>query len=258
MDINSVLLIFPKKFVENTLYLAVSIAKSLNTDLKILILEREEETKRDKIESILNSENIEYDIFIEKNGLKSKATKFIENYHPDLLIIPHEKIDPMVHIFKHPEAEKFVEKFEDASIIFAIESSREIKKPIIYIDPNQDSVEYVKRAYNILKKICGNVEFIYSFHEEFYEYSLSKTHPDAEARSIINELYEEGLRKSKELIAKAVGKEVTLKVIKGDPKKEVPFFAHQNGYDILSVNIENEDKKSFIENSQITIGLFKG
>ncbi len=258
MDINNIVVIFQKKLIENTLYLAVSFVKPFNATLKVLVIEKDKNINTEHIEQILNKEGVRYEIFVEKNGLKSKAEEFVEKVHPDLLIIPHEKIDPMLHIFKHPSAEKFVEKFEDVSTIFAVESVRKLEKPLIYIDPYHDSVNYVKVAYETLIRVCGGVEFIYSFSEEDLEYSLSKTHPEAEAKKIIEELYEEGINKSKELIARAVGKEVTLKVIKGDPKKEVPFFAYQNGYDILAINIENEDKKSFIENSQLTIGLFKG
>ncbi|NPA51443.1 MAG: hypothetical protein GXO22_00935 [Aquificae bacterium] len=257
MELNTILLVFPEQVVENTLYLASKFTKAFNSKLIILILEKKEHQNEETIKMKLNQLNLNYQLFIEKNGIKDKINQYVDKYLPDLIIIPHEKIDPMVHIFKHPATEKFVEKFDKTHILFPIIEAKDIQKSIIYIDPDSDNEQYIKASFEILSKV-SHTEFIYAFHEEYFEYSLIKTHPEDEAKRIIKELYQEGIEKSKQLIAKALNKEVTLKVIKGDPKKEVPFFALKNGYDLLAINIHHEDKKSFIENSEISIGLFKG
>ncbi len=257
LDLNTILLVFPENVVENTIILSSKFARVFSSKLLVLVLEKKEGIDEKQIKDQLNQLNINYQLYVEKNGIKEKITQYVENYSPDMIIIPHEKIDPMVHIFKHPATEKFVEKFDKTHIIFPLKETKDIQKSLIYVDPDSDTPEYLKSAFEILSRV-SQVEFIYAFHEEYYEYSLMKTHPEEEAKRIIKQLYEEGLEKSKQLIAKAVGKEIVLKVIKGDPKKEVPFFAFTNNYDLLGINIHHEDKKSFIENSEISIGLFKG
>ncbi len=255
--INSILLVFPHKFVENTLYLSAKFSKVFDAKLLVFIIQKKGKISQENIENKLKELNVKYEIFVEENGIKGKIEEFYEKHKPDMIIVPHEKIDPMLHIFKHPATEKFAEKFDDCHIIFPVEEARDIKKSLIYVDPDDDTEDFVKNAYEILSRV-SSVEFIYAFYEEYYEYSLMKTHPEEEARKILQEMYEEGLEKSRRLIAKAIGKEITLKVIKGDPKKEVPFFATEHNYDLLGINIENENKKSFIENTEISIGLFKG
>jgi len=257
LDLNTILLVFPEQIVKNTVYLSSKFVRAFNAKLIVLVLEKKESIDETNLKENLNQLNINYQIHIEKNGIKEKINDYIEKFSPDMIVLPHEKIDPMVHIFKHPITEKFVEKFDKTHVIFPLKETKDIQKSLIYIDPNNDTEAYIKSAFEILSRV-SLAEFIYSFHEEYFEYSLMKTHPEAEAKSIIKQLYEEGIEKSKQLIAKAIGKEITLKVIKGDPKKEVPFFAMTNDYDLLGININHEDKKSFIENTEISIGLFKG
>ncbi len=242
------------KFNWKHFYLAKDIAKALGNGLYIVLVGFSEE-KKEKVDKQLKDAGFSYDIKLFETTGEAKA--FLEEMKPDLVIISQEKVDPFIHIFKITDAEKFVKKLNEYNLLLLWEDTEKIEKILINMDYETATEEYVKISFEFASKVAKEFEFIYSFFESFYEYRLRKTHPDEEAKQLLTQMFEEHVGKIKDVMKKAIGDNpVKLRVIKGDPKKEVPYFSRTHKYDLLIINAHIEDRESYIENTENSVGIF--
>ncbi len=194
------------------------------------------------------SENLEETISYALNSLNS-----------DLVITHRKKIDPFKMIFKKPEYVKLAEEFNNARFLFLREDISEISKIGVAIDFEDEVnyVDYLKVSYEFSKALGIEPEFLFSFNQVYYETALTKTHTVEEAKQIIQEMLETKINKIKENLAKALnGKEVTLKVLKGEPKREIPYYLHENKFDLGIISSKIKNKVSYLENIEVSIGIF--
>ncbi|ACO04902.1 MAG TPA: hypothetical protein DEP48_05770 [Persephonella sp.] len=238
----------------NNFSILKDLAKKLDEEVVILVSDLDNIPK-DSIERDLINEGINYKIEV-KSSL-DEGIEFVKSYSPDLLVLTKEKIDPLEHIFHHTYCEKILEEFESTNILALQEDTDTLKNGLIYVSKDHSTVDFIKSSKYFADRVLENYKFIYSFYEDFYEKRLVKTHTEGEAKQIIAEMFREHVDTVRSLIAKAVGEEKTeLLVIKGDPKKEIPYYARKNNYDLLIFNRGVEDINSFIENSETSIGIF--
>ncbi len=243
-----------KKFNSNNFLILKEIAKKLDEELIILICSIDTFPKED-IEKELINHGINYRIEIKSDF--DEGINFVKNYSPDLLVLTKERIDPLEHIFHHTYCEKILVEFKNTNILALQEDKKTLKNGLIYVSKDNSTVDFIKSSKYFADRILEDYRFIYSFYEDFYEKRLIKTHTEGEAKQIIAEMFREHVDTVRSLIAKAVGEEKTeLLVIKGDPKKEIPYYARKNNYDLLIFNRGVEDIDSFIENSETSIGIF--
>ncbi|WP_457642965.1 hypothetical protein [Persephonella sp.] len=255
MPVNKVIF-FQKDHINfNNFQVVKDITRKLNKRLVLLLVDIPEEEKK-KAEEQLRAENIDFEL---KNQLEfGEAKEHIKGEKPDLLVLTQEKISPLEHIFKLTSSEKLVKSFENIDILMLLEDTDRIEKVLINVDKETSTPYYISATYLFVKKLGVQFDYITSFYESFYEYRLRKTHPDEEAKQLVMELFKEHLEIVKRKIAEGLkGEKVELVVIKGDPKKEVPYYARRRGYDLLIVNENIENKESYIENSETSVGIFK-
>ncbi|WP_457621884.1 hypothetical protein [Persephonella sp.] len=243
-----------KQFNKNNFSVLKKIAKKLDEELIVLMCDVESFPRED-IEKELTSEGINFKIEIAQD--LNEGINFVKNYSPDLLVLTKEKIDPLEHIFHHTYCEKILEEFENTNIIALQEDKDTMKTGLIYVSKDNSTEDFIRSSKYFADRILEDYKFIYSFYEDFYEKRLVKTHTEGEAKQIIAEMFREHVETVRSIIARAVGEEKTeLLVIKGDPKKEIPYYARKNNYDLLIFNRGVEDINSFIENSETSIGIF--
>ncbi|WP_457641263.1 hypothetical protein [Persephonella sp.] len=240
-----------KKFNHKNFNLVKAISKKLDEELFILALEVDD-FPLEQIQQELQENNINYRIEIKDNF--DESINVVKDYNPDLLILTKEKIDPLEHIFHHTYCEKILEEFENINVLALQEDKETLKTGLIYVSKDNATEEFIKIAKYFADNVLEDFKFIYSFYEDFYEKRLTKTHTEGEAKQIIAEMFKDHVDGIKSLIAKALGdQKVELLVIKGDPKKEIPYYARLKRYDILIFNRNVEDRESFIENSETSI-----
>lgn len=255
MPVNEIIFYQEEKVSFNNLKVAKYIAEKLGKKLILLLVDIPEEDK-EKIVKELSTNNIDFEI---RNQIKPPEVKEkITEEKPDLLILTREKISLLKHIFKGSPSEKFVLSLENVDILLLQEDVEKIEKILINVDKETSTPFFISQSFEFANKISSDVKFITSFHESYYEISLQKTHPEDEAKKIVLELFNEHISIIKEKIAKALkGKKTELIIVKGDPKKEVPYYARRNGYDLLIINENIGNKESYIENSEMSVGIFK-
>ncbi|SNZ08174.1 hypothetical protein SAMN06265182_1196 [Persephonella hydrogeniphila] len=255
MPVNKIIFLQQKKLNFNNLDVAIFISEKLQKKLILYLIDIPQEEK-EKAVSVLSSKDVDFDI---KNQLEfDEATEEIEAEKPDLLIVTQEKISPLEHIFKITTSEKLVKKLENLDIIMLKEDEYRINKVLINIDKESSTPYYIKSAYLFASKLGVDFNMITSFYESFYENRLRKTHPDEEAKQLVAELFKEHIDTVKRKIAEALsGEEAELIIIKGDPKKEIPYYARTHEYDLLVINEDIKDRESYIENSETSISIFK-
>ncbi len=255
MPVNKIIFLQKEKINFNNLKVVSFITKKLQKKLILLLIDIPENQK-EKVKDQLFSLDIEFEI---RNQIEfSEAKDEIKTEKPDLLIVTREKISPFEHIFKITSSERFIKGFENIDIILLQEDCDKLEKILINVDKETSTLYYIKSAYIFAKKLGVDFHMITSFYEVFYENRLRKTHPDEEARQLVAQLFKEHLDIVKEKIAKALeGEKVELIVAKGDPKKEVPYYARKHHYNLLIINEDIEEKESYIENSEMSVGIFK-
>ncbi|NPA53613.1 MAG: hypothetical protein GXO21_02985 [Aquificae bacterium] len=243
-----------EKFNWKNFSLAKDIAQKLGNGLYIVLVsfDKEEEEKiRKEVSKVCPNNKI--------NSFSSfgEAKTFLEDFKPTLVMLSQEKINPLLHIFKHTDAEKFIKGLNNFNILLLWEEAEKAEKILINIDYETATEKYIQIAYSFTSKVAKEFSFIYSFYESFYEHMLMKTHADEEAKQLVAEMFKEHILEVKNLLKRALGGEdLPLLVIKGDPKKEVPYYSRTHGYDILIINHSIENKESYIENTENSIGIF--
>ncbi|NPA17519.1 hypothetical protein [Persephonella sp.] len=255
MPVNKVIF-FQKNHVNfNNLKVVRTIAEKLNKKLVLLLIDVPDDEKSE-VSRFLSDSNIEFEL---KNQLEfDEAKEHIKQEKPDLLVVTQEKVSPLEHIFRITSSEKLVKSFENIDILMLLEDADSINKVLINVDKETSTPFYIKSAHLFVKKLGVEFDFITSFYESFYEYRLRKTHPDEEAKQLVLDLFKEHVEIVKRKIAEGLeGEKVELVVIKGDPKKEIPYYARRRGYDLLIINEDIDDKESYIENSETSVGIFK-
>ncbi len=242
-----------EEFDKNNFQIVKCMASKLEADLFIFLLKIESSTLQN-IENELKNENINYHIksFDDIKSLKIHLTK----EKPDIVILTEKKINPLKHIFTHTPAEKLLKHIEDFNIILLQENENNIQKALIYV--TQKSTEfYIKNSYDFIERIVGKVTFVYSFFEDAYQVSIKKTHTEEEAEEILEAMFDEKKKEISEKIKKAINdKPYKLITILGEPKKDINLFAKEKGYNFVIISTTVEDKNSFIENLQISLGIF--
>lgn len=252
MDFSRNVFIQIENFNWKNFALAKEISKKLGNGLYVVLVgfEKEEENK---IKKRLNE--IETTLHINVFSSIGEAKTFIQDFKPTLVMVTQEKVNPLVHVFKLTEAEKFVKGLNDFNILLLWEDSQKIEKILINLDYDTVTETYIKLAYEFSSKVSKEFDFVYSFYESFYENKLKKTHADEEAKKLLIEMFEEHVQTLEEKLKEAIGKEISLKVIKGDPKKEVPYYSRTHNYDLLVINQSIDDKESYIENTENSIAI---
>ncbi|HIE59549.1 MAG TPA: hypothetical protein EYH43_04380 [Persephonella sp.] len=193
------------------------------------------------------------------NNLEETISYALNSIKADLVIAHRKKIDPFKMIFLKPEYVKLAEKFSNARFLFLREDVSQINKIGVAIDfeDEENYIDYLKASYEFSKALDIEPEFLFSFNQVYYETALTKTHTEEEARQIIQEMLETKINKIKENLAKALnGKEAILKVLKGEPKREIPFYIHENNFDICIISSKIKNKVSYLENIEVSIGIF--
>jgi len=255
MPVNKVIF-FQKDHINfNNLKVVKTIAEKLDKKLVLLLIDIPEE-ERLEVLRVLSDSSVEFEL---KNNLEfGEAKEHIKQEKPDLLVVTQEKVSPLEHIFRLTSSEKLVKSFENIDILMLLEDTDSINKVLINIDKETSTPFYIKSAFLFVKKLGVQFDFITSFYESFYEYRLKKTHPDEEAKQLVLDLFKEHVEVVKRKIIEGLkGEKVELVVIKGDPKKEIPYYARKKGYDLLIINEDIENKESYIENSETSVGIFK-
>ncbi len=234
-------------------FLALELSKKLGNGLSLILIKFSEEEKN-KILDEIREKGI--DINFSSFDDFGEARTFLDEFKPDLVILTQQKLNPFKHIFFLTDAEKFIKGLNDFNTLLLWEDAEKIEKILINVDLETSTEKYVELAFQFASSITENYDFVYSFYESFYEYRLSKTHATEEAKQLVAQMFEEHVDRIKNLIAKTLkGKEVSLKVIKGDPKKEVPYYLRKNNYDLLLINQSIEDKESYVENTENSVGI---
>lgn len=193
------------------------------------------------------------------NNLEETISYALNSIKADLVITHRRKIDPFKMIFLKPEYVKLAEEFSSARFLFLREDVSQINKIGIAIDFEEEEnyVDYPKASYKFSKALDIEPKFLFSFNQVYYETALTKTHTKEEAKQIIREMLETKVNKVKENLAKALnGKEAILKVLKGEPKREIPFYIHENNFDICIISSKIKNKVSYLENIEVSIGVF--
>jgi nucleotide-binding universal stress UspA family protein len=255
MPVNQIIFFQKEKINFNNLRLVKKITQKLQKKLILVFVDIPQEEK-EKAVLELSSNGIEYSI---RNQLEEpEITEEIKKEKPDLLVLTREKLSPFEHIFKVTFSEKLVKEFENIDILLLQEDTDKIQKILINIDKETSTPFYIKSAYEFAKKLQVEFKLITSFFESYYEYSLMKTHPEEEAKQIVGDLLKEHIEAVKEKLAQALeGNKAELIVIKGDPKKEIPYYARKHKFDLLMINENIEDRDSYVENSEMSVGIFK-
>ncbi len=252
MDFSKNVFVQIGNFNWNNFSLAKDISKKLGNGLYIVLVDIDEETISSIKERLKHlNDNFHINVF----SSISEAKTFLEELKPTLVMVTQEKVEPLVHVFKLTDAEKFVKGLEDFNILLLWEEAEKIGKILINIDYETSTEKYIKLSYEFSSKIAEEFDFVYSFYESFYEHKLRKTHTEDEAKQLLAKMFEEHIESIEEKIEKALGKRIPIKVIKGDPKKEVPYYSRIHGYDLLIINRSIEDKESYIENTENSIGI---
>ncbi len=254
MDFTRNVFVQIEKFNWKNFSLAKDIAKRLGNGLYIVLVsfdkDEEEKIKKEVAKVCPNNKINSFSSF-------GEAKTFLEDFKPSLVMISQEKIDPLLHVFKLTEAEKFIKGLTNFNILLLWEEAEKADKILINVDYETATERYIQIAYDFASKVAKEFTFIYSFYESFYEYRLMKTHADEEAKKLVAEMFKDHVSTVKTLIKNALGKEdMPLLVIKGDPKKEVPYYSRTHEYDILIINQSIDSKESYIENTENSIGIF--
>ncbi len=252
MDFSRNVFVQIEHFNWNNFALAKEISKKLGNGLYVVLVDFDQQ-EQDKV--IKRLKEIDASIHINTFSSLGEAKTFIDDFKPTLVMVTQEKVNPLIHVFKLTEAEKFVKGLNDFNILLLWEETQQIEKVLINLDYETTTEEYIKLAYEFASKISKEFDFIYSFYESFYENRLRKTHADEEAKKILIEMFEEHVHTLEEKIEKALGKKMGLKVVKGDPKKEVPYYSRTHNYDLLVINQSIEDKESYIENTENSVAI---
>ncbi len=253
MPFQKIVFIQIEKFNVDNFQVVKDIAEKLNANLFVFLLKIPDDIFI-KLERELKKENINYQLksFGDIKSLKSH----LNSENPDIVILTEERINPLKHIFTHTHAEKLLKHVENYNIILLQENEDNIQKALIYV--TKDSTEYyIKSSYEFLSKVVGKVSFLYSFFEDAYQVSIKKTHTEEEAEEILEMMFDEKKKEINAKIKEAIGdKPYKLITILGEPKKDINLFAKSKGYNFLIISNHVEDKKSFIENLQISLGIF--
>lgn len=237
----------------------------------ILILKNEEDEKiYSFLEKLKNKKNIQLKIYTLKKDLKFDSATFVsedlfetinnilEKENPDIIVFHKERLDPFKMIFTKPEYIKLSQTYKDQKFLFLDPSIENITKIGVVIDfPDDfDFTNFIKDSYKISKFFDSEIEYIFSFHEEYYEYALKKTHTEKEAKEIIKSMKEEKIEKIKETLAKALeGKNAKLKILEGEPKRVIPYYMIENKFDLAIISQSLKDVSHYIENIEISIGI---
>ncbi len=194
-----------------------------------------------------------------ENDLYSSIEYILNNEKPQLLIMTKLKLDPFSLIFSKPEFIKIAEKYEDTNILFLDENIKSIDSIAIALDI-KDSINlegYIDETYSFSKSIGIEPDFVYSFSPEYYELALKKTHVEKEAKTILDEMLNEHINRFKFYLDKIVGEgKYKIKILHGEPKKEIPYFVNSNNYSITMINKSFNDKISYLENIEGSVGIF--
>lgn len=255
MPVNKIIFLQKDKVNFNNLKVVSFISQKLQKKLVLFLIDIPENQK-EKVKDQLFSLNIEFEI---RNQIEyGEAKDEIKSEKPDLLIVTREKLSPFEHIFKIASSERFIKGFEYIDIILLQEDCDRIEKILINVDRETSTHYYIKSAFTFAKKLGIDFKMITSFYEIFYENRLRKTHPDEEAKELVLNLFKEHVDEVKRKIAESLeGENVELIIVKGNPKKEIPYYARKNQYDLLIINEDIEEKESYIENSETSVGIFK-
>ncbi len=242
MNIKKIAFIIEEKRDLNLIPLVEELAKKLNAELKIFTIDS----------SITQFECIDTDV-------KSAIEKIINLHSPDLISLHKENVDVFKRIFKDPEYVKIAKKFKDNNFLFILDDTKAITKIGIAIDfPDDfDFSEYAETSYNFCKSLGITPVFIFSFYEEYYEMALLKTHTEEEAREILEEMKQEKINRIKRILNKvAPQQDYQLVILSGEPKKEIPFYLHENKFDLGIISHHINDEEDYLENIEISIAIF--
>ena len=253
MNFERIVFVQIDKFNNNNFNISVCVAKRLNSELSVFLFNINDHIVNE-IESQLKGSGIKYTI--KKFKTVAELEESIDNVRPDIIMLTEEKINPLKHIFTHTKTEKILKYMEDYNLILLQENESDIQKAVIDISDTSTKY-YIQNSYEFVKKIVGEVTFIYAFFEDAYQLSIKRTHTEEEAQDIMKVIFEE---KKKEIIRKIEeainGKEYKLLSFEGDPKKEIGYFAKEKGFNFLIIDNKIKDKQNFIENLQISLGIF--
>jgi len=243
----------------------------MNVQKIAFIIEDEKDTKiYNFLQNLKERKNIEIITYTTKETIKFNSARYIssdiietvenviEKEIPDLIVVHKENVDPFKKIFSTPEYIKLSDKFKTQKFLFLKEDIKDVKKIGIVLDfeDDIDFTQYLKDAYDLSSIFDIMPEYIFSFYEKYYGAAVKKTHPEDEAQDIINKIKNEKIEKFQKSLAKALeGKPANLKILKGDPKKHIPYYLNENSFDIavLSYNLHNEIH--YIENIDISIAI---
>jgi len=229
-------------------------------DLSLVNIVKENISKKDiefliyTIDESLKSNNFKF----VSDSLEETITEALENENPYLIILHKKKVDPFISIISKPEHIKILDKFKKANFLFLEEGTTKIEKIGIILDfeDEHNFLEFIQEAYKISTILDGEPEFVFSFYEEYYETALMKTHTEAEAKEIINQMKQEKIENMKTIIAKALnGKSAKLKVLSGDSKKRIPYYLHENKFDLAVLSHHTNHLDNYISNIEISIAI---
>lgn len=194
-----------------------------------------------------------------ENNLYDSIEYIINGEKPEILILTKHKFDPFSLIFSKPEFIKIAERYENTNLLFLDENIKSIDSIAIALDINNsiNLDKYIDETYSFSKYLGIEPDFIYSFSPEYYELAVKKTHVEREAKTILEEMLNENVNRLKTHISKIVGGNAyKIKILQGEPKKEIPFFVNSNNYSITMINKSFNDKISYLENIEGSVGIF--
>jgi hypothetical protein len=236
----------------------------------VFIIGDEQDIKlKQTLEKIVSSKGVNITVYTINKELKDRfnfvssnleeTIKFvIEKENPYLTILHKRKVDPFISIISEPEYIKITQLFKETNFLFLDEETTKIEKVGVIIDfiDELDFTEFLKQSFELSKILDGEPEFLFSFYEEYYEMALMKTHTEAEAKQIINDMKKEKIENIKSKLAVALdGKPANLKILSGNPKKRIPYYLHENKFDVAILSHYTKNLDNYLSNIEISIGI---
>ena len=242
------LILFKEKVFNEVLSVASGIALKFQLKVKLYA----QDVPNEELENISQKWNFEV--------IKSSEDfeTILEKENPFLALLPRPKVSPIVHAFVKPWSEKLVESTDRWNFLLVEQGMEKIEKVLLYVDRDKTSDNYLRFAYEFLKKWGVNFEFVTVFDERYFELLIKKEHPEQEAKELLGRMFEDYISAVRERIKKVLQLEkVEILPLKGEVRKTLPYFAKVHKYDLLVISHAYEDKNELIENSETSIAVFK-
>lgn len=244
----NLLILFKEKVFNEVLSVASDIASKFQLKVKLYA----QDVPNEELENISQKWNFEV--------IKSSEDfeTILEKENPFLALLPRPKVSPIVHAFVKPWSEKLVESTDRWNFLLVEQGMEKIEKVLLYVDRDKTSDNYLRFAYEFLKKWGVNFEFVTVFDERYFELLIKKEHPEQEAKELLGRMFEDYISAVRERIKKVLQLEkVEILPLKGEVRKTLPYFAKVHKYDLLVISHAYEDKNELIENSETSIAVFK-